>query len=162
MQATLTAEELGLPAHQVSRIGLAAELHDVGKSAIPDAILNKPGPLDEGELRFIRSHTVIGERIVLAAPSLVTLAELVRSSHERFDGSGYPDELQGAEIPCGARIIAACDAFDAMVASRPYRDRLSVEDALEELRRGSGTQFDPMVVEAFLAVAAEHELAPAA
>ncbi len=162
VQATLTAEELGLPAHQVSRIGLAAELHDVGKSAIPDAILNKPGPLDEGELRFIRSHTVIGERIVLAAPSLVTLAELVRSSHERFDGSGYPDELQGAEIPYGARIIAACDAFDAMVASRPYRDRLSVEDALEELRRGSGTQFDPMVVEAFLAVAAEHELAPAA
>ena len=153
------AERLGLPAHEVKLHPLAAELHDVGKTAIPDAILNKPGPLDDDEWEFMRRHTVIGERIILAAPSLAPTAELVRSSHERFDGTGYPDALRGEEIPLGASIIAVCDAFDAMVSERPYRDAMSPADALVELRRCAGTQFDPGVVEAFCAVAEESDTA---
>jgi diguanylate cyclase (GGDEF)-like protein len=161
-QASSTAQKLGVPDHQVAQIGVAAELHDIGKAAIPDTILDKPAPLDEAERQFIATHTVIGERIMLAASSLAPLAGMVRSSHERFDGGGYPDGLRGAQIPRGAAIIAVCDAFDAMVAGRPYRDRISVKDALEELHRCSGSQFDPEVVDAFLAVAAgEEQLAPA-
>lgn len=163
VRASSTALKLGIPEHQVAQIGVAAELHDIGKAAIPDTILDKPASLDEGERQFIRSHTVIGERIMLAAPSLAPLAGMVRSSHERFDGDGYPDGLSGAQIPRGAAIIAVCDSFDAMVAGRPYSHAIPVEDALAELRRCSGSQFDPEVVDAFLAVAAGHEqLAPAA
>ena len=150
IQARSTAKMLGVPEHEVAQIGVAAELHDIGKAAIPDSILNKPGPLDEGEMQFIRTHTVIGERIMLAAPSLAPLANMVRSSHERYDGNGYPDGLRAAEIPTGAAVIAVCDAFDAMVAGRPYRAPISVEAAREELRRSSGTQFDPAVVDSFL------------
>jgi two-component system cell cycle response regulator len=150
--AASTAQMLGVPEHQVVQIGIAAELHDIGKAAIPDSLLNKPGPLDEGETRFIRTHTVIGERIMLAAPSLAPLAGMVRSSHERFDGGGYPDGLSGSEIPRAAAIIAVCDAFDAMVGGRPYRDAIPVKDALEELERSAGSQFDPKVVKAFVAV----------
>jgi diguanylate cyclase (GGDEF)-like protein len=149
-QAGATAERLGLAAHEVSRVVLAAELHDIGKAAIPDSILNKPAGLDEGEVRFMHSHTVIGERIVLAAPSLAPLSDLVRSSHERYDGGGYPDGLRGPEIPRGAAIIAVCDAFDAMVGGRPYREAIGAADAIQELRRCSGSQFEPDVVEAFL------------
>lgn len=156
-KAGATAERLGVPKHQVAQIGVAAELHDIGKAAIPDTILNKPEPLDEDEVQFIRNHTVIGERIMLAAPSLAPLAAMVRSSHERFDGSGYPDGLRGGEIPRGAAIIAVCDAFDAMVGGRPYRDRLPVREAVRELRRCSGSQFDPEVVDAFLDTAEEGE-----
>jgi diguanylate cyclase (GGDEF)-like protein len=153
------AVRLGLGEHEVKLIVLAAKLHDVGKTAIPDEILNKPGPLDHDEWEFMRSHTVIGERIVLAAPSLAQTAGLVRSSHERFDGTGYPDALDGGAIPLGASIIAVCDAFDAMVATRPYRAAMAPADAVAELRRCAGTQFDPLVVEAFCAVAAESDLA---
>jgi diguanylate cyclase (GGDEF)-like protein len=153
------AVRLGLGEHEVKLIVLAAKLHDVGKTAIPDEILNKPGPLDQDEWEFMRSHTVIGERIVLAAPSLAQTAGLVRSSHERFDGTGYPDALDGRAIPLGASIIAVCDAFDAMVATRPYRAAMAPADAVAELRRCAGTQFDPLVVEAFCAVAAESDLA---
>jgi diguanylate cyclase (GGDEF)-like protein len=153
------AVRLGLGEHEVKLIVLAAKLHDVGKTAIPDEILNKPGPLDHDEWEFMRSHTVIGERIVLAAPSLAQTAGLVRSSHERFDGTGYPDALDGRAIPLGASIIAVCDAFDAMVATRPYRAAMAPADAVAELRRCAGTQFDPLVVEAFCAVAAESDLA---
>jgi len=131
---------------------VAAELHDIGKAAIPDTILKKPAALNDGELEFIRTHTVIGERIMLAAPSLAPLASMVRSSHERFDGAGYPDGLRSTQIPPGAAIIAVCDAFDAMVAGRSYRDAIRVEDALQELHRCAGSQFDPKVVEAFVAV----------
>ena len=129
----------------------AAELHDVGKSAVPDAILAKPGPLDEREWEFVRQHTLVGERILRAAPALASVARLVRSSHERFDGSGYPDGLAGETIPLGARIVAACDAWDAMMTNRPYRKALSQSEALTELRRCSGTQFDPLVVRALCA-----------
>ena len=159
--AALTAERLGLSGHELWRIGLAAELHDVGKTAIPDAILNKPSALDDDERTFMRRHTLIGERVILAAPSLAPTAELVRSSHERFDGTGYPDGLSGEAIPLGGRIIAVCDAFDVMVSGRPYRRAITADDALAELRRCAGTQLDPRVVEAFCAPAVEHILVPA-
>jgi len=130
-------------------VARAAELHDVGKVAIPDAILNKAGPLDEAEWSFMRRHTIIGERILLSAPALRPVARLVRSSHERWDGGGYPDGLAQEEIPLGARIVAVCDAFDAMTTDRPYRRRVSDAAALAELRGNAGTQFDPQVVKAF-------------
>jgi diguanylate cyclase (GGDEF)-like protein len=156
--AAQTAERLGLMPDEVECIRLAAELHDVGKAAIPDAILLKPGPLNDDEWAFVRRHTVIGERIVRAAPSLAHTADLVRWHHERPDGTGYPDALAGDEIPVGARIIAVSDVFDAMVSDRPYRDGRTVDDALAELRRCAGTQFDAAVVDAFAAVVAEREL----
>ncbi|MBA2331856.1 MAG: HD domain-containing protein [Actinobacteria bacterium] len=117
--------------------------------AIPDAILNKPGPLEPEEWTFIHQHTVIGERILAAAPALANVGALVRSSHERWDGSGYPDRLSGALIPLGARIIAVCDAFDAMTSERPYKAAVSAERAVETLTENAGHQFDPKVVAAF-------------
>ena len=136
------AERLELNGEDVGPLLQAASLHDIGKAAIPDAILDKPGPLNAEEWVFMRTHTVIGERILHAAPALTAAARLVRSSHERWEGSGYPDGLAGESIPLGARIIAVCDAYDAMVSNRPYRSRMSAEVALEELRRCAGTQFD--------------------
>jgi HD-GYP domain-containing protein (c-di-GMP phosphodiesterase class II) len=119
-------------------------------------ILEKPGPLDEEEWAFMRQHTVIGERILGVAPSLARAAELVRASHEHFDGTGYPDGLAGEEIPLPARIIAVCDAYDAMTTGRPYRPMpMSPEGALGELRSSAGSQFDPAVVAAFEASVAE-------
>jgi two-component system, cell cycle response regulator len=149
--AEQTAVELGMSSEQRTAVRQAAVLHDIGKAAVPDAILEKPGPLDEDEWAFMRRHTIIGERIMQAAPSLSAAAPLVRSSHESFDGSGYPDRLAGEDIPLGARIIAVCDAYDAMTSDRPYRAALSSGDALAELRRCAGTQFDPEVVRAFVA-----------
>jgi len=143
------ARRLELPAHVVEQVGHAAQLHDVGKIAIPDAILNKPGPLDREEWQFMSRHTIIGERIVSGAPALSEAARLIRSSHERLDGRGYPDGLRGEEIPIGSRIIAVCDAFDAMIADRPYRTGISPAAAMRELERCAGSQFDPAVVEAF-------------
>ncbi len=142
------AQALQQPDLEVQRIRLAATLHDVGKTAIPDSMLNKPGPLDEHEWEFMHRHTLIGERIVLAAPALAGTAPLIRSSHERFDGSGYPDALRGKQIPLGSRIIAVCDAFDAMSSDRSYREAGSVAEALDEIRRCAGSQFDPRVVDA--------------
>ena len=146
------AEHLGLPESACSSVARAGILHDVGKAAIPDAVLHKPGPLDEDEWAFVRRHTLIGERIVRGAPSLAEVATLVRSSHERWDGGGYPDGLAGEAIPLGSRIVAVCDAYDAMIEERPYSRAMSPEDALNELRRCAGTQFDPRVVEAFAEV----------
>jgi diguanylate cyclase (GGDEF)-like protein len=159
--ALATAREYGLSAEDCDVIGRGAELHDIGKLAIPDAILDKPGPLDADELKLMRQHTVIGERILVAAPALRPVARLVRASHERWDGAGYPDRVAGAEIPLGARIIAVCDAYDAMVSNRPYRAAMPAAAALEELRRCAGTQFDPDAVRAFCAVV-ERELSPTA
>jgi diguanylate cyclase (GGDEF)-like protein len=141
------AERMDLPPHARAQLGQAAELHDIGKLAIPDAILHKPGALDPDEWAFVRRHTLIGERIIGAAPALAQAAALVRSTHERVDGGGYPDGLAGQDIPRGARIIAVCDAFTAMTSPRPYAAERSVQQAVAELRRGAGTQFDPEVVE---------------
>jgi diguanylate cyclase (GGDEF)-like protein len=140
---------LDLSTEQLDEIVRAAELHDVGKMAIPDEVLHKPGPLTESEWDFVRQHTVIGERILSAAPALTPVAKLVRGTHERFDGSGYPDGLAGDAIPLGSRIVAVCDAFHAMTSPRPYRPAIPVDDALAELKACAGTQFDPTVVAAF-------------
>jgi diguanylate cyclase (GGDEF)-like protein len=149
------AAKLALPDDEAAPLLQAASLHDVGKAAIPDEILKKPGPLDAEEWEFMRRHTLIGQRILSAAPALTRAAALVRASHERFDGQGYPDKLAAADIPLGARVIAVCDAFDAMRSSRPYRAPMSVEGALAELRRCAGTQFDPTVVDALCTVIVE-------
>ena len=149
------ALRLALPEDEIDLIRHAAELHDVGKVAIPDEILSKPGPLDDREWGFIRSHTLIGERIIAAAPALAEVAGLVRSTHERWDGEGYPDGLRGADIPLGSRIVAVADSFDAMTSERPYTTTQR-RKALRELRDCAGTQFDPVVVEAFCAAWAEN------
>jgi HD-GYP domain-containing protein (c-di-GMP phosphodiesterase class II) len=146
---------MGLVADELDLLRQAGELHDIGKVAIPDSILSKPGPLDEEEWVFVRQHPVVGERIISAAPALAQVAKLVRASHERFDGTGYPDGRIGEEIPLGARIIAVCDAYDAMIGPRPYRLGMSDEVALAELRRCAGEQFDPAIVEVFCDVHAE-------
>ena len=150
--ALAVGRELGMQPEALDEVARAAELHDLGKIAIPDEILNKPGPLDETELAFMRRHTIIGERILLAAPALRPVARLVRSSHERYDGSGYPDGLVAEQIPLGARVVGVCDAFDAMVAERSYREPFTESEALTELERCSGHQFDPKVVDAFIRV----------
>jgi diguanylate cyclase (GGDEF)-like protein/PAS domain S-box-containing protein len=155
--AEAVAQRIGLPDEELAPLLQAASLHDVGKAAIPDGILDKEGALDDEEWEFMRRHTVIGERVLSAAPALLSASKLVRSSHERFDGKGYPDALAGAAIPLGSRIIAVCDAYDAMVSDRPYRTSLGSGQALAELRRCAGAQFDPEVVEVFGQVVLEAE-----
>lgn len=152
--AEALAREMELNEKDVERARLTGGLHDIGKMAIPDAILEKPGPLTDDEWKFVRGHTLIGERILHAATSLSHVAGLVRSSHERFDGTGYPDGLTGTDIPLISRIVLVCDAFDAMTTPHPYDDAMTIEDALGELRRHAGTQFDPIVVAAFADVVA--------
>ncbi len=142
---------LGMDGEELDVLARAAELHDVGKIAIPDAILTKPGPLNAEEWGFMSRHTILGERILAAAAALRPVAGLVRSSHERFDGKGYPDGLRGEGIPLGARIIFVCDAFDAMISERSYSSAVPAAEAIAELRACAGTQFDPAVVEAFIA-----------
>jgi diguanylate cyclase (GGDEF)-like protein len=143
------AERMGLPHDERTQLRQAAELHDVGKMGIPEELLHKPAPLDAEEWAFVRRHPLIGERIIGAAPALAPAARLVRSTHERFDGSGYPDGLAGDQIPLGARIIAVCDAFTAMISSRPFAAQRTVPEAIAELRQCVGTQFDPAVVDLF-------------
>jgi diguanylate cyclase (GGDEF)-like protein len=147
--AHAVARRLGMNATEVEEVTRAAELHDIGKMAVPDAILEKPAGLDEAETELIRQHTIIGERILAVTPALRRVGILVRHSHERYDGQGYPDKLAGEDIPLGARIIAACDAFDAMTSDRPYQPAKPIQEALDELRRCAGGQFDPVVVDAF-------------
>jgi two-component system cell cycle response regulator len=153
--AAATARELGLTGELVDEVARAAELHDIGKIAIPDGVLHKPGPLDDDEWALMRQHTIIGERILLAAPALKPVAALVRASHERWDGAGYPDRLAGDAIPLGARIVAVCDAYDAMTSDRTYRAALTPGAAIAELQRCAGSQFDPAVVDAFAATLTE-------
>jgi two-component system cell cycle response regulator len=149
--AVRTGRELGLEPEQLDIVARAAELHDIGKVAVPDNIIHKPGPLDDVEWRIMRQHTLVGERILAAAPALKAVARLVRLSHERWDGAGYPDSLAGDEIPVGARIIAVCDTYDAMTSERAYATARSHADAITELRRCAGSQFDARVVDAFCA-----------
>jgi diguanylate cyclase (GGDEF)-like protein/putative nucleotidyltransferase with HDIG domain len=146
--ALVVGRRMQLSAEDLDEMSRAAELHDIGKMAVPDEILNKPGPLDDRETEFVRQHTLVGERILAAAPALEHVAKIVRSSHESFDGTGYPDGLAGEQIPLAARVIAVCDAFHAMTDDRPYQPAKSPEEAMAELRRCKGTRFDPDVVEA--------------
>jgi diguanylate cyclase (GGDEF)-like protein len=159
--ALAVAEELGMEAEQRDETYRAAQLHETGKMAIPDAILSKPGPLEDSEWEFVRKHTLIGERIIASAAALVPVARLVRSSGERWDGSGYPDSLRDEQIPLGSRVVAVCEAYAAMVSERPYSVAMRPSRALEELRRSAGSQFDPKVVAAFEQVAAQGGLGPA-
>jgi two-component system, cell cycle response regulator len=147
--AAAVARALGLDRRGRENVGRAAALHDIGKLAMPAEILAKRGPLEPAERSLLRRHTLVGEAMIGAAPTLRPVALLVRASHERWDGRGYPDGLEGEQIPLGARIVAVCDAFSAMCELRPYGRVLSEAEALAELRRCSGTQFDPLVVEAF-------------
>jgi two-component system, cell cycle response regulator len=144
--AAATARQLGRTGGHVDEVARAAEFHDIGKIAIPESVLDKPGPLDDDEWELMHQHTIIGERILLAAPALRPVATLVRASHERWDGTGYPDRLAADAIPLGARIVAVCDAYDAMTSERSYRRAMPATAAIAELRRNAGTQFDPQVV----------------
>jgi two-component system, cell cycle response regulator len=135
----------------IDAVARASALHDIGKLAIPEEILEKPELLTTEEWKFVGQHTVIGERILAAAPSMAACAKIVRSSHETRDGTGYPDGLAGEQIPLEARIIFACDAFEAMTTTRPYRRARTPGYAIAELQRCAGTQFDPDVVHALVA-----------
>ncbi|MGZ4251810.1 MAG: bifunctional diguanylate cyclase/phosphohydrolase [Solirubrobacteraceae bacterium] len=148
--AVSMGRRLGMNTEQLDELGRAAELHDIGKVGIPDAILEKPGVLDAGEWEFIHQHTILGERILSAAPALRPVAKIVRASHERWDGRGYPDGLSGEDIPLAARIVAVCDAYEAITGERCYRPARSDEEARAVLLEEAGHQFDPVVVEAFL------------
>jgi HD-GYP domain-containing protein (c-di-GMP phosphodiesterase class II) len=155
------AEELKLDATRRRNVEFAALMHDVGKIAIPKEIINKPSGLDDHEWALLRTHTVEGQQMLDQIGGLMReIGRIIRSAHERFDGSGYPDGLRGEEIPVEARVIFCCDAFNAMTTDRPYRTARSPEAAIAELRANGGTQFDPRVVDALVAVL-ERDLAPA-
>ncbi len=145
-----TASELGLDASRRRSVEFAALLHDIGKIRVPKEIINKPGALESDELTIIRQHTIEGERMLTqVGGTLARVGRFVRASHEHFDGRGYPDGIAGEQIPLESRIVAVCDAFSAMTTSRPYRRAMVTEQALAELRRCAGSQFDPQVVGAF-------------
>lgn len=148
--AVTVGRRLGMNAEELDVLTRAAELHDIGKVGVPDAILNKPGLLDGDEWDFMRQHTILGERILSAAPALRPVAAIVRASHERWDGCGYPDRVAGEDIPLAARIIAVCDAYDAITSDRCYRKARTAAAAREELLREAGQQFDPTVVDVVL------------
>src|SRR4051795_12932060 len=145
LAATL-AQKLGLSA-EADTIRTAALLHDVGKMGIPDAVLNKPSELDDGESALMREVPLAGERILRSVPGMGAAARLVRHVHERWDGGGHPDGLAGDQVPLGSRVIAACDAYHAMTSPRPWRPAMTHEQAVHELLEGAKTQFDPEIVE---------------
>jgi two-component system cell cycle response regulator len=150
--ASRVARHLGLSGESIDEVLRAAEFHDLGKVGIPDAILDKPDPLTPEEWTFMHQHPILGERILHGAPALRPVARLVRSSHEHWDGTGYPDGLRGEQIPLGARIVSVCDAYAAMTTNRPYRPAMPRDAACRELTDGAGTQFDPAIVDTFLTV----------
>ena len=146
------ADRLGVDEETRRAAEFGALLHDVGKVAIPNEIINKPGPLDDEEWAIMKTHTVEGQRMLERVGGLLARVGLVvRASHERFDGGGYPDGLAGEDIPLAARIVSACDAYNAMTTDRSYRKALTAGVAVAELRANSGTQFDPQVVDALVA-----------
>ena len=141
---------LGLDARQRKHISLASKLHDIGKVGLPESILNKEGTLSESEVALVREHPVIGERILTPIIRSQTVLAAIRGHHERYDGTGYPDGLSGENIPLEARIIAIVDCFDAVTSSRAYREPLPHSQAIDLIRAGRGTQFDPYLVPIFL------------
>jgi putative nucleotidyltransferase with HDIG domain len=152
------ARSVPVPIHYLPILARAAFLHDIGKMAIPDSILRKPGPLDNDEKEIMRTHCEIGYTVLTKIPFLRDAAEIVLAHQEFFDGTGYPRRLKGEQIPLGARIFSIADALDAMISDRPYRKALPMSHAREEIRRCSGTQFDPKIVEVFLAIPDRHWL----
>jgi GAF domain-containing protein len=148
--ARRVGELLELEPASLLELEFAARLHDVGKIQVPDAVLNKPGPLDPAESDVIRCHSAWGSETLSRIPGLEAVATLVRFHHERWDGSGYPDGLSGARIPLASRIISVCDAYGAMTCDRPYRSAMAAGEALREIRAGAGSQFDPSVVAALM------------
>ncbi|MEA2472306.1 MAG: hypothetical protein QOE06_221 [Thermoleophilaceae bacterium] len=151
--AAAVADELGMGYEKRQELEIAALLHDVGKIAIPNEILNKPAKLTDEEFALMKTHTIEGQALLnRVGGRLAKVGEIVRSCHERWDGRGYPDGLQGEQIPEAARVVFCCDAYSAMTTDRPYRQAMSPEDAVAELRGNSGTQFEPRVVEALVAV----------
>jgi HD-GYP domain-containing protein (c-di-GMP phosphodiesterase class II) len=150
--ALKVGDELGLDARARKRLELGALFHDIGKIGIDSSILSKPGPLTPEERVLVETHPVLGERILAPIEQLAEVRRIVRSCHERYDGLGYPDGLEGEAIPLEARIVFACDAYHAMTTDRPYRVALEPKDARRRLEQGSGTQFDPAVVNALLRV----------
>jgi len=150
--------KLNLSHDDIDRLRLFAYLHDIGKIGISDQILNKPGPLDEEELVVMKTHPEIGYRIAMSSPDFATIAELILTHHERWDGKGYPNHLSGEKIPLLARILAVADAYDAMTEDRVYRKALSPKAAMEEIRKNAGTQFDPKIAEMFLEIVERDDL----
>jgi putative nucleotidyltransferase with HDIG domain len=148
--ATDIAEALGLPEERVGAIHTAALLHDIGKIGVSDQILRKTEPLNDEEWEPIHAHPTMGVSILKHVESLKDCLAAVQYHHERYDGSGYPSGLKGSNIPLDARILAVADSFDAMTSLRPYRDKMTFEDALEEIIQCSGTQFDPEIVQVFI------------
>jgi putative nucleotidyltransferase with HDIG domain len=149
----LVGAELGLNVEEIETLVLGALLHDLGKIAVSDAVLEKPGPLTEEEWAVIKRHSDVGARMIEPIEILSGVVPVVRHHHEYYDGSGYPDGLGGEEIPLAARIVAAVDAYDVMMRGRPYHPQRSTqEEALEELSRNARLQFDPLVVEALIRV----------
>ncbi len=150
-------KELGLSKEELSQLELAGLLHDIGKIGIKDIILNKAGPLSKEEMDEVKKHPEIGENILKPIIKDDIILKAIRHHHERYDGKGYPDGLRGEEIPLFARILTLADAFDAMNSKRPYREALRIEKILQEIMENSGTQFDPVVVRAFLKMLEKRE-----
>ncbi|MGH2906037.1 MAG: bifunctional diguanylate cyclase/phosphohydrolase [Solirubrobacterales bacterium] len=155
-----TASALGVSEAEAGTIASAFEVRDVGYYAVPEEVLRKNGPLNDSEWALMKTHPVVGERLLGISPTLRGVAELVRTSHERIDGKGYPDGIPGDEIPLGARIVAVAGAFDAMVSDRPHRKPMTVGQAIAEIKRGAGSQFDPAVAEAFCETVFESTFEP--
>jgi GAF domain-containing protein len=153
--ARRVGELLDLEPAALLELEYAARLHDVGKLRVPDAVLHKPGPLNDEEFELIKQHPVWGAETLASIAGLEVVATIVRFHHERWDGRGYPDGLDAERIPLASRIITVCDAWGAMLADRPYREGMHLEAALAELRAGSGAQFDPTVVEALVTAVAQ-------
>jgi putative two-component system response regulator len=150
--ASELARRIGMPSDVIEQVRAGALIHDVGKLAIPDQILNKPGALTKAEFELIKTHTVVGAEIVSPLATQRHLVAIVRSHHERYDGAGYPDGLASEEIPLAARIVSVCDAYDAMVNQRPYRLALPNSIAVERLLAGSSSQWDKLLVDQFIAI----------
>jgi HD-GYP domain-containing protein (c-di-GMP phosphodiesterase class II) len=156
------SRHLGLNQEEVFRVHIAAILHDVGKLGIRESILNKPGGLSDEEFEVMRQHPSIGAQIMSPIRMLKDIIPGIRNHHETWDGTGYPDHLKGDEIPMVARIIGVADTFDAMTTTRPYQQAMTLDYVLQKMRSMSGSRFDPVVVEAFIAAVEAGDISPPA